>query len=499
MQLGHRLRDATVERATKPERHVGVAIVGAGPSGLSAAWRLRQLGFEDFRLFDLEDVPGGTSAYGTDGVVPYPWGAHYVPVPSRDNRALVKLLDELGVIERDANGEPIGKERYLVRAPEERVFAGGMWHEGLFPRGPATALDVEHLRRFEAEIERWVKFRDGRGRRAFTLPMSESSDDAELTALDRISAARWLDERGLTAPWLRWYVDYACRDDYGLGLSETSAWAMLFYFASRASAGGKTAAFLTWPEGNGRIVAHLTRGLGERLELGRLVTDVVPHERGVDLAVFDARERKLYGLTADAVIMAVPKLVVRRVLRPYRDAPPDHLAEFRYSPWLVANLHLSGRPKSVGFEPAWDNVIRDGSSLGYVVATHQTLADQGPTIWTYYHPFTGPDLRAEREKLAALDHRAAAELVLGELGRAHDDLPERLTRIDVWRWGHAMIAPVPGFIWGSARRKALEPLGRVQFAHSDLSGLALFEEAQARGVAAAEAVLRAQGREIVPL
>ena len=275
---------------------------------------------------------------------------------------------------------------------------------------------------------------------------------------------------------------------------------MLFYFAARAGAGdGPSAPFLTWPEGNGRLVAHLVRAAGPRLKLGRLVTDVVPGEASVELGVFDVKEQKLERVSADFVISAVPKFVLPRMLRPYRDAPPSHLAAFRYSAWLVANLHLSERPKSLGFEPAWDNVIHDSPGLGYVVATHQRLSDYGPTIWTYYHPFAGSDPKTERAKLAALDHRSACELVLSDLARAHDDLEKKIERIDVWRWGHAMIAPVPGFIWGADRRRALEPLGRVHFAHSDLSGLALFEEAQARGISAAESVLRQMGREIKPL
>ena len=36
---------------------------------------------------------------------------------------------------------------------------------------------------------------------------------------------------------------------------------------------------------------------------------------------------------------------------------------------------------------------------------------------------------------------------------------------------------------------ARAPLGRLHFAHTDLSGMALFEEAQAWGVRAADAIL----------
>ena len=52
-----------------------------------------------------------------------------------------------------------------------------------------------------------------------------------------------------------------------------------------------------------------------------------------------------------------------------------------------------------------------------------------------------------------------------------------------------MIRPAPGFIWGETRAAMLKPHGRIHFAHTDMSGVALFEEAHHRGLLAAEAVL----------
>jgi hypothetical protein len=66
-------------------------------------------------------------------------------------------------------------------------------------------------------------------------------------------------------------------------------------------------------------------------------------------------------------------------------------------------------------------------------------------------------------------------------------------RIDVAANGHAMVRPRPGFVWGDARRRVEAHAGRVHFAHSDASGFSLFEEAQYRGVAAAERVLARLG------
>jgi protoporphyrinogen oxidase len=489
------LRGPGPEQASGAPLRTGVAIVGAGPSGLGAALRLAELDIEDFLVFELERAPGGTSVSGHDGVVSYPWGAHYVPLPARDNRALVDLLVAAGAVERDADGEPRALESVRVREPEERVFHAGAWHEGLLPLSDATARDRAELERFESLIAGFVKRRDARGRRAFALPLSRSSDDATFTELDRMSAADWLGRQGLTSPLLRWYADYACRDDYGLRLEQTSAWAMLFYFAARVPApGAASAPFLTWPEGNGRLVRHLADRAGARLRLGRLVTDIVPRADHVELAILDVKSGALEACRADHVIFAAPKFVASKVVRPWRERRPAFIDEFSYGAWLVANLHLRHRPASVGFPFAWDNVLYDSPSVGYVSATHQRLRDTGPGIWTYYLPLTDAEPRASREALLGASHAELCDTVVTDLGRAHADLEDAVERIDVWRWGHAMIRPLPGFISGAARRLAAEPLGRVHFAHSDLSGIALFEEAFDRGIRAAEAVGRELGR-----
>ncbi len=52
-----------------------------------------------------------------------------------------------------------------------------------------------------------------------------------------------------------------------------------------------------------------------------------------------------------------------------------------------------------------------------------------------------------------------------------------------------MIQPRVGFMWGNARRLAAQPRGNISFAHSDLSGFSIFEEAQYRGILAAERIL----------
>jgi hypothetical protein len=52
-----------------------------------------------------------------------------------------------------------------------------------------------------------------------------------------------------------------------------------------------------------------------------------------------------------------------------------------------------------------------------------------------------------------------------------------------------MIRPTPGFLSDPVRARLRAAAGPVFYAHSDLSGLSLFEEAQSRGVTAADRAL----------
>src|SRR5438874_567025 len=69
--------------------------------------------------------------------------------------------------------------------------------------------------------------------------------------------------------------------------------------------------------------------------------------------------------------------------------------------------------------------------------------------------------------------------------RPHPDLRDKLRRVDLMRYGHAMSIPVPGVRSSAALRALAAPQGRIAFAHSDLSAYSVFEEAFFHGVSAA--------------
>jgi protoporphyrinogen oxidase len=497
--IGHKLRDGLHITPSQDQwERTSVVIVGGGIAGLSAAWQLVKAGLEDFVLLELERAPGGTARSGTSPLIAYPWGAHYLPAPMKENNALVSLLDEMGVLEgRDAEGEPVVAEQFLCRDPEERVFYRGRWYEGLYLHAGASAEDLAQFEAFNAEVSRLAGWRDARGRRAFAIPVATGTDDAEITALDKITMAEWLERRGWRSERLRWLIDYGCRDDYGLTIDQTSAWTGLFYFCSRVTRPGAEARpLMTWPEGNGRLVSHLYGKVKSKVRLGLAAAEIIPTDpngrSGVDVIAVDQEGRNAAGFHADQVIFAAPHFLSCYLIRPYRENPPAHVAEFQYGAWMVANLFLKDRPKDRGFPLAWDNVLYESPALGYVVATHQRGLDRGPTVFTYYYALCDSDPRAARSRLLAAGRDEWADIALTDLSRAHPEIRSLTERIDVMRWGHAMIRPRPGFVWSEARRAASKPYRGIHFAHTDLSGVPLFEEAFYHGTRAADEILVAQ-------
>ena len=89
--LGHRLRDGALP-SVGATRRCGILIVGAGISGLSAAWWLARSGRDDFTILELEAEPGGNSRGGQGPQLAYPWGAHYLPLPGPEAVLVRELL-----------------------------------------------------------------------------------------------------------------------------------------------------------------------------------------------------------------------------------------------------------------------------------------------------------------------------------------------------------------------------------------------------------------------
>lgn len=488
---GHRLRESQEPATVTRRERKKVVIVGAGISGLSAGRALYQNGISDFLLLDLEAEAGGNARSGQNELSAFPWGAHYVPLPNSTQKEYLQFLEEAGVITGWIEGAPVFNEAQLCFAPQERLYLNGKWQEGLIPQFGLPTSDRQQVERFLAIMEeyRWAKGADGR--EAFAIPADWSSRDSAWTRLDQSTMKDWLRAQNFTSTYLHEYVNYCCRDDYGARYDQVSAWSGIHYFASRKGGGNNALPgdVLTWPEGNGFLAAALSAPFASNIRLNQLVMSVTASDDGQLLRVWDATRDEYYEVIADQCILSVPQFVVARMLGD--EARQQFVREqMSYSPWMVANLRVRTPVERSGVGMCWDNVVAGSSSLGYIDASHQSLARiQHEKMLSYYFPLTDLDPTAERERAATTTHAEWCEMILQDLAIVHPNLKNVIRQIDIMVWGHAMARPLPGWIFGSTRSELQKsPRPGVHLAHSDLAGIPICEEAFYQGHQAGEKV-----------
>ena len=475
-----------------------VVIVGGGLSGLCAAWKLRKCGIDRILLLELEEELGGTSIATSSRGTVFPWGAHYINIPPAEADCVHEVLQDLEVIEGyDSRGRPQIGTQHLVRWPHERLFINDRWVDGLDPFVDASREEREVLHAFEDDMLRWTLHRGRDGRRAFAMPLLYSSSDASVRQLDEITMADYLRSKGWNSRLLDWLVDYACRDDYGSLSTQVSAWAGIHYFACRfydnRVRDEYPADTLTWSEGNAYLVRALSAQLDTaQLRTRHLVLRVEQEEDGVRLGYVDLATGEFATIRSRSLIYAGKLHTAPFVVAGLPSASQRAMSSATYSPWLVAAIHLMRPPRDATVAMAWDNILFDSPSVGYVAADHQNPRPRSPNVLVYYLPFVKDVDRARRELLFR-DQRYWSRRIAQDLLTAHPFLEKLIERIDIYRWGHAMMRPEPGSIWGEESLLRRQPFGAVFFASCDATGLPLFEEACFGGVRAAEQSMKHLG------
>ncbi|MFC5548698.1 FAD-dependent oxidoreductase [Massilia aerilata] len=494
---GHYLRD---RHAVPPPSRIidtDVAILGSGIAGLSAAWKLARAGHKDFLMVDGPQ-PDGNAAGGrfhTDaGELAYPTGAHYLPLPSPESTHVREILADLGIIQRDPFAEqPTYDERFILHGPEERLLFNGAWQDGFLPTDGVAAWELAEHKRFFAEVERLRALRGADGRRIFVFPTAMSSEDPAWQRLDGITLKQWLDREGYRAPTLHWYLNYCCRDDYGTRYDKVSAWAGLHYYCSRwgKAANAGNGAWLTWPGG----LAPLARAMATRSGVKRHAGTVVKVKRNgnkVEALCFTLENgvARSYLVRARKAIVAMPLYVASRVVEDMAgygfDARRDTPA---YAPWIVANFLMKDFPRELPHAPlSWDNVVYQEPGLGYVVSTHQDIrvAPPAKTVFSAYLALSDRTPADARKWMMRASPDELVEAAGRDLKTAYGwTFAPCVERVEITLRGHAMAAPMPGFRSNAGARALREADGPILFAHADLSGFSVFEEAAWWGILAA--------------
>jgi protoporphyrinogen oxidase len=489
--LGHKLRVKNFPKPTK-EITIPYLIVGGGISGLSAARQLTKKGITDFLMVELEDHLGGNSSNGENKYSKYPLGAHYLPLPNMEDKALLQFLEEEKIIlGYDLKGFPKFDETQLTFAPDERLFYKNNWQKGIVPKEGNTLIEDEELIRFFKLMDGFRSQKDEQGKYWFMIPLSQSSQNKELKKLDSITMKQWFEKNHFTSKPLFDYIDYCCKDDFGLGIEYVSAYAGIHYFAGRKqnASENKQDTVLTWPEGNSRLAHHLQKYVKGKSLKNHLAFQIEISNNKAVANVFDNKTKTSTTITADKILLATPQFVNQYLLENRKDLASN----FHYTPWLLATLVVSDLNDNGSFPLCWDNVIYGSKGLGYVYDQHQSLRQvQDKKVITYYYSFSSSDLKRARRELYKKPKEYWKQMVFDDLKIAHPTIELVTEIIEIHLFGHGMICPVPGFIYGDAKKEASQSIAdKIYFAHSDLSGISIFEEAFHQGINAVNTMIDA--------
>lgn len=492
-KAGHLIRDGF---KGKPDKTIEIPllIVGAGVSGLSAAWHFTKNHFTDFLVFDLAPKHGGNSVSDTNAVSSYPWAAHYLPIVNNSNKELIGFLKDHNIITGfDASGLPVYNEYYLCFDPEERLFINGHWQDGIVPSFGVPETEKKEIARFFDLVHAYKQKTGSDNKPAFEIPISASSQDAEFRALDNLSFAEFLKQQQFTSAYLFWFLDYCCKDDYGSTLQDTSAYAGLHYFCSRRAkaANAESAAVLTWPEGNAFLVDKLYQACKQNIRTNRLITSVSIVNNKTEVVCYNTQTEQCIKYICEQLILSTPQYINQYLLAEELSANRNKKELFEYSPWMVANITVSELPEYKGEPLSWDNVLLQSKSLGYVNACHQHLnKEHNGYVLTYYLPLTGLPVKEARKMAREKTHADWCKDIIADLRQAHEKIEDYITGIDIKVWGHGMIKPKPGSLFAAEKEHYLKPIqDQVFFAHTDLAGISIFEEGFAQGTNVAKQII----------
>lgn len=499
MKEGHWLRDLRALPQPSAERRVDTLIIGSGIGGLSTAWKLQRDGFKDFLLLAGPEF-SGNAAGGACGELRFPLGAHYLPLPTQESTHVREMLGDFSILLGAVNApRPEYDERFIVHAPEERLLINGHWQDGFLPTIGVPAPELAEQARFFHFVESLKRAKGRDGKLLFALPLALSSQDEEWRALDQLTFATWLTREGYTAPSLRWYLDYCCRDDYGTTTEHISAWAGLHYFACRTGQARNAGddAVLTWPDGLHPLAQRLYAPVAPHMLPG-FALRVQPKGKAYEVLHLDAASStaRCTRITARRIVFATPLHVTAHLY--------PHLAELGFdttthmpahAPWMVSNFVLEGFPEEIDNTPvSWDNMVYQSRGLGYVVSTHQLIRVARPerTVFSAYQALNQRSPVATRQWLAEATQTELVDEAACDLVQVYGSaFWRRVTQLHITLRGHAMASPGPGFLHNPGLQALREADQSLLFAHADLSSLSIFEEASWWGYQAATRILNA--------
>ena len=279
---------APARGATAPR----IVVVGAGLAGLSAAYRLKQAGY-DAQVYEASSRVGGRCWTLRDAFADGQIAEHGGELIDQGHTAIRQLGQELGLtldnlLSAEANGTELG---------------------GWFDEAPYSYAEMtDDLKAI------WQKLHSDLS--AASYPTTWYSSTPRGRQLDAMSITDWIQETvpGGTSSRLGQFLDVAYNIEYGAECSQQSSLNLL-YLLGYAGPGqlrifGKSNEKYHVTGGNDQIGDRLGQRLAGQISLGSELVAIAKTAAGAYTLTF-AQGSKTKVVTADRVVMAIPFSILR--------------------------------------------------------------------------------------------------------------------------------------------------------------------------------------------
>jgi hypothetical protein len=482
-------------------------IIGGGLAGLSAAFHLLR-DCPEARLLILEAGPvlGGNA--GRDEATPLPGPAStagaYCVAPGVDwLRDLYRALD----VEWRAHlvDDPVSNFYFDDRAAG--VAPGSGWSIDTFEKGfsrlpysPQVLADLERARQAILLL----------AEEGVTDPADES--ESEHDPLSLVSLAQYLETNlGCDKIVSDFFTVYTL-SAFGGTAAQVNAHSAIGFLASEF----QRRAIFTFPGGTSELArrfqgvfARADMESPPRVELNATALRIDPRSERSGASVVYFKDRMFRRAEAQRIVVAAPAQAARRLVAHVADpARQEAWNMIHAAPLVVANLVLRRAAPllqlGLGYSQSW---FGGRHFVNFAVAdwAGDKRADPERATTLTFYGGCAAELDALGEARMALlqtpfsDYEDSLRSDLARLMRGADfDFDRDVSALFLYRWGHSMLRPQPGWLFGTTqradgaldrsaapRRIACAPLGPIVFAGQHAQGAPSVESALASGRRAA--------------